>query len=126
MVIGSRYIRGGGVFAWELWRRLLSQWGNFYCHLVTSLPISDCTGGYNTISAAKLRMIDFSKLSMLGYAFQFELKYTVWKMGFKIKEVPIIFKNRVNGDSKISHDIIKEGLIAPWKLVFGAKRKSNM
>lgn len=118
MVIGSRYVRGGGTEGWELWRKILSRWGNLYCKVITGMPIYDFTAGFQVIKADFLRKIDFSKIDMSGYAFLMELKYLLWKFGAKFAEVPIIFKNRVGGESKISNHIIKEGILAPWKMIF--------
>lgn len=118
LVIGSRYIKGGRTEGWELWRRLLSRFGNFYCRLVTRMPVSDYTSGFNAINIKYLRKIDLNKIDNSGYAFLIELKYFLWKSGAKLKEVPIVFKNRAGGESKISNHIIGEGIIAPWKMIF--------
>jgi dolichol-phosphate mannosyltransferase len=116
LVIGSRYIRGGSTEGWEPWRKALSNYGNLYCHVVTGMNIHDATGGFNCISASALRSINFDSLDLSGYAFQMQLKYAFWKKGFKITEIPIVFKNRREGESKISNHIILEGILAPWKL----------
>lgn len=116
VVVGSRYIDGGKTVGWELWRRVLSFFGNLYCRLITRLPIKDCTGGFNVISADYLRKIDFSKMDMSGYAFIMEIKYLLYKSGASFFEVPITFVNRVGGESKISSHIISEGILAPWKI----------
>ncbi len=116
VVVGSRYVSGGDTVGWELWRRTLSYFGNFYCRTITGMPIKDCTGGFNIISADLLRKIDFSKMDMSGYAFIMELKYLLYKAGATFFEVPIIFKNRAKGETKISGHIISEGIIAPWKI----------
>lgn len=116
VVIGSRYVSGGGTVGWEAWRRFLSKFGNLYSRMVTGMPIFDCTGGFNLIKTNFLRKIDLSSVSMSGYAFQIELKYLLWTAGAQFKEIPIIFKNRLNGESKISNHIIKEGILAPWKI----------
>lgn len=118
LVIGSRYIRGGRTVGWELWRRILSFGGNFYCRLVTGMPINDCTGGFNMISAELLRKVDLSNIDVSGYAFILEIKYLLWRAGAVIKEIPIVFKNRTGGESKISSHIISEGIVAPWKMRF--------
>lgn len=125
VVIGSRYTKGGGTFGWEFWRRMLSFWGNFYCRNITRIPIKDCTTGYNVISADLLRKIDFSTMDMSGYAFIMELKYLLYKAGGTFFEVPIIFVNRAEGESKISSHIISEGILAPWKMVFKIKNVKN-
>ncbi|MEK7072369.1 MAG: polyprenol monophosphomannose synthase [Patescibacteria group bacterium] len=116
VVVGSRYVKNGGTVGWEAWRRFLSKFGNLYSRLITKMPIFDCTGGFNLIKTDFLRKIDLSRMDMSGYAFQIELKYLLWKAGAQFKEIPIIFKNRLNGESKISNHIIKEGILAPWKI----------
>lgn len=116
VVVGSRYVVGGKTVGWELWRRVLSFCGNLYCRIITGLPIKDCTGGFNIISADYLKKIDFSKMDMSGYAFIMELKYLLYKTGANFFEVPITFVNRVGGESKISSHIISEGILAPWKI----------
>jgi dolichol-phosphate mannosyltransferase len=118
VVIGSRYVDGGKTVGWELWRRILSSFGNLYCRSITGLPIRDCTGGFNVISAKLLRKIDFAKLDMSGYAFIMQLKYLLHKNGATFYEVPIIFKNRRSGETKISGHIISEGLLAPVKMLW--------
>ena len=118
VVVGSRYVSGGGTEGWEGWRRLLSFGGNRYARLVTGLPIFDLTGGFNIIHTELLRKIDLSAFDASGYAFIIELKYRLWKAGADFAEVPIIFKNRREGESKISNHIIAEGIIAPWKMRF--------
>ena len=117
VVIGSRYVPSGGTMGWELWRRLLSLWANFYCRIITGIPIKDCTGGFNLINAELLRKIDFSKIGMSGYAFTMGLKYKLYKAGATFYEVPIIFTNRVGGESKFCNHILLEGIIAPWKMI---------
>lgn len=116
VVVGSRYVEEGKTVGWELWRRVLSFFGNLYCRTITGLPIKDCTGGFNVISADSLRKIDFSKMDMSGYAFIMEIKYLLYKSGATFFEVPITFVNRVGGESKISSHIISEGILAPWKI----------
>lgn len=118
VVCGSRYVKGGGTTGWEMWRRVMSFCGNFYCRSITGMPIYDCTGGFNVISTHLLRSIDFSKMDMSGYAFIMELKYLLYKAGGKFFEVPIIFANRAEGESKISSHIISEGVVAPWKMLW--------
>ena len=117
VVTGSRYVRGGATVGWELWRRVLSFFGNLYCRSITRLPMHDCTAGFNVISAELLRKIDFSKMDMSGYAFIMELKYLLYKAGATFYEVPITFVNRVGGESKMSSHIISEGILAPWKMI---------
>lgn len=118
VVVGSRYVKGGGTLGWELWRRILSFFGNFYCRTITGMPINDCTAGFNVIRASLLRKVDFSKLDLSGYAFIMQLKYNLYKAGATFYEVPITFVNRVGGESKMSGHIISEGILAPWKMIF--------
>ena len=118
IVIGSRYIRGGGTLGWELWRKLLSRYANVYCRIITGMPVADATAGFNMLRASFLRAVPLEKLSSSGYAFQIELKYLLHRHHARFAEVPIIFKERREGESKISRHIISEGLIAPWKMRF--------
>ncbi len=118
VVVGSRYIDGGGTAGWDIWRKILSFCGNFYCRLITGVPVHDCTGGFNVISTDLLRKVNFSDLDMTGYAFIMQLKYLLFVKGATFFEVPIVFNNRLQGESKISGHIISEGIIAPWKMIF--------
>jgi len=118
VIIGSRYIKNGGTKGWELWRKILSFCGNLYCKSITQMPISDCTSGFIAIKTDFLRKLDFEKIELSGYAFLIKLKYLLFKSGARIKEIPIIFRNRLEGESKISSHIIREGIITPWKIIF--------
>ncbi len=126
MVIGSRYISGGQIEGWELWRKLLSRFGNYYCHFITGMPIYDATSGFNLILAPALRKIDLTSFDSSGYSFQIELKYRLWKNGARLQELPIKFHNRREGESKISNHIVGEGLVTPWKLRFGKGRQDSV
>lgn len=116
LVVGSRYISGGGTSGWETWRRMLSKYGNIYARTIMGLSLYDCTAGFNLIKTSYLRKVDFSRIDMSGYAFQMESKYMLIKAGARFVEIPIIFKNRVHGESKISNSIIREGILAPWRI----------
>jgi len=116
LVIGSRYTTGGKTEGWELWRRLLSFFGNMYAKFVTGMPVNDVTGGFNCISIEYLRKLDLNSIGSSGYAFIMELKYLLYKNGVSIKEIPITFENRLGGESKMSGHIISEGIVAPWKM----------
>lgn len=119
LVIGSRYVQGGGIENWEKWRYLLSKWGNFYARTITGLGVRDLTAGFVCYRTVLLRNIDFPRLQASGYAFQMELKYrAVHTLKCRFTEVPIIFKVRRGGESKISGHIVREGLLTPWKLRF--------
>ncbi len=117
LVIGSRYTGEGGIEGWELWRKILSRGGNWYCRLVTGLPITDCTSGFMCLNTKMLREINFSEIDPSGYAFLMHLKYKIWKLGKRIVELPILFKSRLSGESKISLRIIQEGVLLPWNLI---------
>ncbi len=119
LIIGSRYIPGGGVTKkWEIWRRFLSAAGNIYLRIIFfRYPIHDWTTGYNTINTETLRKINLGALNPKGYAFISSLKYYLARAGVKIKETPIFFEERNGGESKMSSSIILEGLIIPWKII---------
>lgn len=119
LVVGSRYIKGGNIENWEMWRFLLSRYGNLYAHTITGLPLKDMTAGFMHINADLLRQVEFSSMRASGYAFLMELKYILTKkLGGSVVEVPIIFKSRREGESKISGHIIREGLATPWRIIF--------
>ncbi len=116
VVIGSRYTGGGGVVGWELWRRALSRMGNAYVRAITRLPIHDCTSGFILIRVEMLRGVDLSGIASSGYAFLPELKHALWRRGARIREVPINFRSRVGGESKLTSHIVREGIAAPWRI----------
>jgi len=116
VVQGSRYCRGVNVINWSMGRLLLSYFANYYTRLVTGLPVMDGTGGFRLIKAAALRTIDLDRIRSNGYSFQIELLYKIWKKGFTIKEIPIIFYERVQGKSKMSKKIVYEAIFMVWKL----------
>ena len=119
LVIGSRYVEGGGIENWEGWRYTLSQGGNLYARTIVGLPIKDLTAGFACFRANLLRKVDFSHIRASGYAFQIELKFcAVHTLKCSFKEVPIMFKARREGESKISRHIIREGLKTPWRLFY--------
>jgi len=117
LIIGSRYIRGGGIAEWEYWRRFLSWGGNFYARILLGRSVYDWTGGFNCIKADYLRKANLDKIDLSGYAFIMGLKYFLIKAGASAKEIPIVFEARRGGESKMSHHIISEGIIAPWKII---------
>lgn len=118
LVIGSRYIKGGGITHWELWRRILSRGGNFYVRILLGRKIRDWSAGFNCIKASVLKRVDLDKIEFSGYAFVSGLKYFLLRAGASVKEMPIIFEERRSGKSKMSGNIIREGFLAPWKLLF--------
>lgn len=115
LVVGSRYIPGGAIPDWSLYRRALSWGGNLYARLVTLSKVHDLTGGFNCYSAALLRQYDLENMGASGYGFQIEMKIVARNLGARIREIPIIFRDRTEGVSKISNRIIYEGLILPWR-----------
>ena len=118
VVVGSRYIPGGDTVGWEPWRKGLSYFGNIYARTITGIPVNDLTAGFYMIDADLLRKANLDDIDSSGYAFQIELKNLLHKSGAHIQELPIIFGNRIGGESKISNHIISEGILAPWKIRF--------
>ena len=109
LAIGSRYVTGVNVVNWPMGRVLMSYYASVYVRFVTGMPFHDSTAGFKCYRAEVLQRIDLSKIRFKGYAFQIEMKFTAWKMGFKVVEVPIIFTDRQKGTSKMSAGIFKEG-----------------
>lgn len=120
LVIGSRYVTGVNVVNWPMQRLLLSWFANLYARIVTGLPVHDCTGGFKCFRREALAAIDFSRIASGGYSFQVEMNYKVWKKGFRIKEVPIVFVDRFAGTSKMSGSIIGEALFLVLRLRLGS------
>lgn len=118
LVIGSRYMQGGGIENWELWRRILSFGGNAYVRLITGLPIRDCTAGFSCMRTDFLKKVPFEEVKPSGYAWWFTLRTMFYRRKARIKEIPIIFTERRAGQSKINTHIIWEGLIEPWRIKF--------
>lgn len=119
LVLGSRYIKGVNVVNWPLKRLLLSYFANVYTRFVTGLDVRDATGGFKCFRADMLRKIDLDLIKTNGYGFQMEMTYRVWKLGGRIKEIPIIFIDRMEGESKMNNDIVWEAIFLVWKLKFG-------
>ncbi|MCD2421163.1 polyprenol monophosphomannose synthase [Niabella pedocola] len=116
LAIGSRYVKGGGIVNWPADRVFISRGGSLYTRMITWMPVKDPTAGFMCYTAKVLRAINFDNISFVGYAFQIEMKYATWKLGFKIKEVPIIFQDRTEGQSKMSKGILKEGILGVLNL----------
>ena len=119
LVIGSRYVAGGGTTDWGLARRLISRGGNLYARLILGLPLQDMTGGFRCYRSRALRGIDLGRVRSNGYSFQIEMAYRVHQAGFRIGEVPIIFPDRRVGASKMSKSIVREALVNVVKLRLG-------
>ncbi len=111
VAVGSRYVKGGHVENWTWDRRFYSLGGSIYSHLITWMPVWDPTAGFICYRRKVLETIDLSRIRFVGYAFQIEMKFAAWTLGFKVSEVPITFKDRVLGESKMSLKIVREGIL---------------
>lgn len=116
LVLGSRYIHGITVVDWPLSRLLLSCAGNLYARAITGMPIRDTTGGFKCFRRKVLEELDLGSVSSEGYSFQIEINFKVWKKGFRIVEIPILFRDRTHGRSKMSLKINREAVWTVWKL----------
>jgi len=116
VAVGSRYVKGGGNVNWPWDRVLLSKGGSIYTRLITWMPVKDPTAGFICYKKEVLETIDLDEIHFTGYAFQIEMKFAAWKLGFKIKEVPIIFQDRTQGVSKMNKGIVKEGILGVLNL----------
>ncbi len=110
LAIGSRYIKGVNVVNWPMGRVLMSYYASAYVRLITRMKVRDTTAGFKCYKRRVLEAINFDKIQFTGYAFQIEMKYTAWKLGFTIVEVPIIFTDRTLGESKMNKKIFKEAI----------------
>lgn len=116
LVIGSRYISGVNVINWPMSRLLLSYFANAYTRIITGLPLRDATGGFKCFRRQVLETIDLDAVQSSGYSFQIEISLRAWKKGFKLKEIPIIFVDRIAGSSKMSKKIVREAIWMVWLL----------
>ena len=123
LVIGSRYVHGGGTPNWSVVRRFISGGGNIFARFLLGIPVHDCTAGYRCYRREVLESIDLDTIQSQGYAFQVELVYRVMKQGFKIAEIPIIFIDRRVGKSKMSHQIVIEAFTYVLRTRFGIGKK---
>ncbi len=118
VVLGCRYMPGGGTENWPLSRQLISRGGNLYARMVLGLPFPDLTGGFKCFRRNALETIDLDGIMAVGYGFQIELTYRAHRAGLRVGQVPIIFPDRTEGVSKMSGDIFREAAIGVWKLRF--------
>ena len=118
LAIGSRYCNGISVVNWPIGRVIMSYYASTYVRTVLGMKIFDCTAGFKCYTKRVLQKIDLDNIQMNGYGFQIEMKYTTYKLGFKIKEVPIIFINRTEGTSKMSSGIFGEAFWGVIKMRF--------
>lgn len=114
--VGSRYVKGGKLVNWPMDRIFISKGASLYTRIITAMPVKDTTAGFICYKRKVLETLPLDNIQFVGYAFQIEMKYRSWKAGFKIKEVPITFTDRVLGNSKMSSNIIKEAVIGVWKM----------
>jgi dolichol-phosphate mannosyltransferase len=119
VVLGSRYVAGGGTVNWGLGRRLLSRGGSLYARTILNVDIADLTGGFKCFRREVLEAIDLGAIDSTGYAFQIEMTYRALQKGFTVKEVPIVFEDRRVGQSKMSRAIFLEAIVVVWKLRMG-------
>jgi dolichol-phosphate mannosyltransferase len=116
LVLGSRYVQGGGTVNWGIGRQVISRGGSLYARTILGIPVRDLTGGFKCFHRRVLEAIDLEAVRSNGYAFQIELTYRTLKKGFRVKEIPIVFEDRRVGQSKMSRKIFLEGLTMVWKL----------
>lgn len=116
VAIGSRYVTGVNVVNWPMGRVLMSYYASAYVRLVTGMPVRDTTAGFVCYTRRVLQALPLDKIRFKGYAFQIEMKFTAYKMGFRIKEVPIVFVNRVLGESKMNSGIFGEAVFGVMRL----------
>lgn len=120
MAVGSRYVSGVNVVNWPMGRVLMSYYASRYVQFVTGIPVRDTTAGFKCYRRRVLETVDLDAIRFKGYAFQIEMKFTAYKLGFKIKEVPVIFVNRREGTSKMSGGIFGEALFGVMRLRWAA------
>jgi len=118
LVIGSRYINGVSVLNWPIRRLILSYMASVYTRMVTGLKVMDTTAGFMCYRVSALRQINLDEVKSNGYSFQIEMKFKFYKKGFKISEIPILFIDRLEGESKMSRKVVYEAYFMVWKLKF--------
>jgi dolichol-phosphate mannosyltransferase len=116
LAVGSRYVKGGGVKNWPSDRIALSKGASVYTRVILWMPVEDPTAGFMCYRKEVLETINLDQIHFVGYAFQIEMKFAAWKLGFKLKEVPIQFEDRKYGESKMSKGIVKEGILGVLEL----------
>lgn len=120
LAIGSRYITGINVVNWPMSRVILSYFASKYVQFITGMPVNDATAGFKCYRREVLSTINLNKIKFVGYAFQIEMKFTTWKYGFNLVEVPIIFTDRSEGTSKMSKGIIREAIFGVLQMKFNS------
>jgi len=129
LAIGSRYVSGVNVINWPISRVLMSYFASIYVKMITGMKIHDATAGFKCFRRRVLETLDLDKIQFKGYAFQIEMKFATWKLGFNIKEIPIVFTDRKAGSSKMTGGIFNEALfgviIMKYRSLFRSYRKKN-
>ncbi len=125
VAVGSRYVKGVNVVNWPMSRLLMSYFASKYVRMVTRLPLHDATAGFVCYSRRALEAIDLDGVRMKGYGFQIEMKYSAWRLGLKLREIPIVFTERREGNSKMSGHIFGEALFGVLRLPFRKIRASR-
>lgn len=124
--VGSRYVKGGALENWPKDRILLSKGASLYTRIITWMPVKDPTAGFVCYKREVLEKINLNQINFVGYAFQIEMKFTAWKLGFKIAEVPITFTDRKLGASKMNKGIIKEGVWGVLQLKWMSMKRNYL
>ena len=124
VAVGSRYVKGGSIENWPLDRHIYSRGGSLYTRMITWIPVKDATAGFVCYKRAVLDDINFDEIRFVGYAFQIEMKFASWKLGYKIVEVPITFVDRKVGVSKMNTGIVKEGVLGVLKIQWNSMFKN--
>lgn len=125
LVIGSRYLDGSRSAGWNPTRMLLSSLGNRYVRWITGLPVADCTSGFRCYSRTAVVCAEPPRLNSRGYAFLIETLYAVWLAGLPIAEVPIMYRDRLVGESKLDARTMVESLVVPWRIVRAGRRRAD-
>jgi dolichol-phosphate mannosyltransferase len=118
LVIGSRYLNGISIVNWPIMRLLLSYYASIYVRVITGMPVKDPTSGFKCFRREVLEWLDLTRIRSNGYGFQIEMDFYVWRGGFRIKEIPILFIDRRAGTSKMNRKIVFEAVFGVWKLFF--------
>ncbi|MBI3968661.1 MAG: polyprenol monophosphomannose synthase [Chloroflexi bacterium] len=121
LVVGSRYVPGGGTVNWPIWRRLISRGGSLYARAVLGASVHDLTGGFKCFRREALAVLDLESVQSNGYSFQIEVTYRLAQLGFRITEIPIKFVERREGVSKMSWRIVAEAMLVVWRLRLGRR-----
>ena len=121
--LGSRYVRGGGVVGWPLLRQAISKGGCWYARILLGIPVQDLTGGFKAWQSAVLEYLLGRSIDARGYGFQIQMTYEAMLAGYRVREIPIVFHERVRGESKMSVDVVREAAIMVPRLRLAARRR---